>query len=205
MLYLANPCSDPLVLDAMRRRQIGYIDTPRQGNIRPAGVLWCADNGAFSDTFDPGVWWSWLSRQDPDGCMFAVAPDVVADAAATLARSAPWLSRIRDLGFPVAYVGQDGADVTPPPWPAIDVLFLGGSTQWKLGPAARDLAADAHTRGIPVHMGRVNSERRWAYARQIGCSSADGTILTRGPAVNLRRVLSWTREAHQLYLPEGTR
>jgi hypothetical protein len=41
------------------------------------------------------------------------------------------------------------------PWDAFDVLFLGGTTDWKLGPAAADLTAEARRRGLVVHMGRV--------------------------------------------------
>jgi hypothetical protein len=44
VLYLANPCGNPAITAAMRAGDLGYIDTPKQGNTRPAGVLWCADN-----------------------------------------------------------------------------------------------------------------------------------------------------------------
>jgi hypothetical protein len=77
------------------------------------------------------------------------------------------------------------------PWGEFDVLFLGGTTAWKLGPAARDLTAQAVGRGVPVHMGRVNSRRRLHYAHTIGCSSADGTYLTFGPDTNLPKLLGW--------------
>ncbi len=40
MLYFANPCT-PGVVAAMLDGKIGYIDTPAQGNRRPAGVTWC--------------------------------------------------------------------------------------------------------------------------------------------------------------------
>ena len=57
MIYMANPCGSESVATAMRAGLLGYIDTPAQGNARPAGVTWCADNGAFSDRFDAAAWW----------------------------------------------------------------------------------------------------------------------------------------------------
>ena len=91
MLYFANPCT-PQVVDSMRNGQLGYIDTPAQGNRRPVGVTWCADNGCFSKGY-PGddEWWAWLEANAGDSgtCLFAAAPDVVGDAAATLTRSLP--------------------------------------------------------------------------------------------------------------------
>lgn len=192
-MYLANPTSSPAVHDAMREGTIGFIDTPAQGNRRPEGVVWCADNGCFSDRWDEDRWWSFLvaNAHRADMCLFAVAPDVVANAAATLARSAPWMPRIRALGYPVAFVAQDGQESLPVPWDSFDVLFVGGSTEWKLGRHARALVAEAKRRGVYVHMGRVNSERRWRYAEAIGCDSVDGTFLTFGPDVNLPKVLAW--------------
>ena len=178
----------------MRDGLIGYIDTPAQGNVRPGGVTWCADNGRFGKGW-PGAeaWWAWIARQDPAGCLFATAPDVVGDAAATLVESLPWLPRIRSLGVPAALVAQDGLEALSVPWSEFDVLFIGGSTIWKLGHHARALAAEAKRHGKRVHMGRVNSARRYRYALDIGCDTADGTFLTFGPDRNLPKVLSWGR------------
>lgn len=200
MLYFANPCN-PRVVQAMASGLLGMIDQPNQNKVtgveaaHAAGAVWCADNGAFSDRFDEGRWWRFLqdNAHRASTCLFAVAPDVVGDAAATLARSAPWLQRIRDLGYPSAFVAQDGLEALPVPWDDFDVLFIGGSTEWKLGRHARTIAAEAKLRGKWVHMGRVNSGARWRYANHIGCDSADGTYLTFGPDANLPRLLHWTR------------
>lgn len=206
MLYFANP-STPEIRAAMQAGQLGLIDTPAQGNRRPEGSTWCADNGAFSDRFDEDRWWAFLTRHADraDSCVFAVAPDVVGDAQATYARSLPWLPKIRSLGYPAAYVAQDGQEDFDPPWDEFDCLFIGGSTDWKLGPHARDLAREAKTRGKWVHMGRVNSRLRLRYAIAIGCDSSDGTYLAFGPNVNLPRLLGWLRhEADQPAL-DGSR
>ena len=206
MLYFANPCGDEVIAE-MLTGTIGFIDTPRQQNIRPAGVKWCADNGCFSDKFDEGKWWAFLQKHVDHraDCRFAVAPDVVGNAAATIERSAPWLPKIRELGYPVAFVAQDGQENLPVPWD-IDCLFLGGSTDWKLGPGAWDLTQEAKARGKWVHMGRVNSWRRFKYAASIGCDSADGTYLTFGPRVNLPKLLSWIRRVENgEHLPPAAR
>lgn len=207
MLYLANPCGGTTVSDAMRAGLIGYIDTPAQGNTRITGVTWCADNGCFGKGY-PGddKWLDWLraNAKDSGTCLFATAPDVVGDAEATLTRSAPWLPTIRSLGYPAALVAQDGLEFLDVPWDEFDVLFIGGSTGWKLGAGARSLVYQAKARGKHVHMGRVNSEKRYKYASSIGCDSADGTYLTFGPDQNLRDVLAWSRFADQGLLFQET-
>lgn len=115
----------------------------------------------------------------------------VADAEATLARSAPWLPVIRALGYPAALVAQDGLQDLTVPWDDFDVLLVGGSTTWKLSPHAARIATEAKRRGKRVHMGRVNSGRRWGIAELFECDSVDGTFLAFGPDVNLGRLLSW--------------
>ena len=202
MLYLANPCG-PAVRTAMKDGRLGYIDTPAQGNRRPAGVTWCADNGCFGKGY-PGdeKWLAWLEKNKHAAadCLFATAPDVVGDAAATLERSAPFLPLIRALGYPAALVAQDGLEDLEVPWDEFDVLFIGGSTEWKLGPAARSLIREAKERGKWVHCGRVNSERRYRIMHEAGCDSVDGTFLTFGPDILLPRLLSWSRVEDQMPL-----
>ncbi|NCL73740.1 hypothetical protein [Rhodococcus sp. YH1] len=198
-LYLANPVSES-ARNAMRDDLLGYIDTPAQGNVRPPGVTWCADNGCFGRGY-PGddAWLAWLAANAyaATDCLFATAPDVVGDATATLARSAPHLPAIRALGYRAALVAQDGLESLEIPWDEFDALFIGGSTEWKLGSAARKIVAEAKRRGKWVHMGRVNSLRRYRYAEAIGCDSVDGTFLTYGPDENLPRLLSWVHSIRE--------
>ena len=174
---------------------IDCIVTPKQGNRIPDGARYCADNGKFGKGW-PGAeaWFQWLSKLDPEMCSFAVAPDVVGDCVATLEESLPWLPRIRSLGMPAAFVAQDGSEASGMvPWAEFDVLFLGGSTEWKLGPGARAVVGEAVRQGKRVHMGRVNSFKRLRYAQAIGCDSADGTYLVFGPDQNLPKLLGWVR------------
>ncbi len=198
-MYLANPTSSPKVHAAMQAGTIGYIDTPAQGNKRPSGVTWCADNGCFSNKWDEAKWWAFLvdNADDAATCLFAVAPDVVGDAWRSHMKSQLWLAKIKALGYRVAYVIQDGAHLHPIPWCEFNVAFIGGTTEYKLGPEVREIVAEAKRRDKWVHMGRVNSERRFEYARAIGCDSADGTFLTFGPDTNLPKLLAWTRNNDQ--------
>jgi hypothetical protein len=205
VLYFATP-SGPQVRDAMRAGLLGMIDTPAQGNRLVPGVRWCADNGRFGNGW-PGYyrWARWLGRHPREGCAFAVAPDVPFDAASTLRLFGPASRLIRRMGFPVALAAQNGIEHLAVPWDDLDVVFLGGDDEWKDGPHARSLTAQARARGVPVHMGRVNTLRRLRYAACIGCGSADGTYLARGPDKNLPSLLAWLREVnHQTVLWEAS-
>ena len=196
MLYLAN-ASSQRVRDAMTSGALSQICTPNEGRTPLPGVTWAADNGCFSKNYvGDQRWLAWLTKHaaHADRCLFATAPDVVGDAEATLARSAPHLPAIRQLGYRAALVAQDGLEHLTVPWDAFDVLFIGGSTDWKLGKAAADLVAEAKRRGKWIHMGRVNSRQRWSYAEHIGCDSVDGTFLAFGPDTNLPRLQTWTTQ-----------
>lgn len=193
VLYLAN-ASNELVRQAMRTGELGQITTPRERRPPLPGVTWAADNGCFGKGY-PGddAYLAWLRRHSPAAsrCLFATAPDVVGDAEATAKRSAHMLAPIRELGYPVAYVLQDGQQDVPVPWEDIDAVFLGGSDDFKLGPVAAGLAREAKTRGKYVHVGRVNSYKRLSYSRSLGADSADGTFVNKAPHHNLGRMRVW--------------
>lgn len=199
MLYMGNPCVGE-VTRAMSERRLGCITTPKQGNPIPEGSFWCADNGKFGKGWPgPEAWLVWLtdtvSRYGPDRCVFAVAPDVVGNAQATLQESQPWLQPVRDLNIPVAFVAQDGcSEWGLIPWGEFDVLFLGGSDEFKLGAEGQLVTSWAVDLGVPVHMGRVNSKKRLNLALSWGCSTVDGTYLVFGPRKNLRRLVGWFNE-----------
>jgi hypothetical protein len=46
------------------------------------------------------------------------------------------------LGYPAAFVAQDRWDETATPWDEFDVLFVGGSTEFKLGVVRQNLRFD---------------------------------------------------------------
>jgi hypothetical protein len=167
------------------------------GNRIPDGTMYGIDTGCFnpkvSAKFKADSYLAWLDKRDRSCCLFATAPDVVGDAAATLERSLPILPRIRALGFKAGFVAQEGSELLGIPWDAFDVLFIGGSTtEWKLGAVARELCAEARRRGKWVHVGRVNSEKRLTIcAEQMEADSADGTFLKFGPKINIPRLRAW--------------
>lgn len=171
------------------------MTTPRSGATIPDGRIWAVDTGCFASPQDytDEVYLRFLERRSyaRDRCLFATAPDVVQDAKATLEVAMPMLPRIRDAGYPAALVAQDGIESMKIPWDRIDYLFIGGSTAWKYSDGLRWLVHESCRRGIPVHMGRVNSFKRLAYSAAIGCSTADGTFLAFGPHKNIPRLQGW--------------
>lgn len=163
--------------EVRRHPHVGVLVVPAAGNAPaslPLDRPWAMDNGAFSGLDVPAFLRMLRRFQGYGGCRFVTAPDVVEDAATTLELFAEWAPVIARHHWPVAFVGQDGLRLTDVPWWSCDAVFLGGSTAWKLGPTARDLAAYGQARGKWVHMGRVNSAQRLKYAMRIGCHSIDG-------------------------------
>jgi hypothetical protein len=182
-----------------RHPRLGAIVTPSSDRGLPLATAWAADNGCFSqgDRFDLSRFYDWLDgkAEHRADCLFAVAPDVVGDAASTWTRSASVLSEIRARRFPAALVAQDGFDAGRVDWDAFDALFIGGAKripEWKRSEAGGYAAiAEGKRRGKWVHVGRVNGG---AYLRNLadaGADSADGTKLKFGPDLNWPLVCRW--------------
>jgi hypothetical protein len=166
----------------------------RPGITEGCGIRWAADNDCFNG-FDPGRYLELLEAISyRSGCLFVTTPDVVAEAKATLAlfeRWQPVLQRVWatvnetdvDPGVPVhqpiALVAQDGLERLPVPWDQLQALFIGGSTQWKLGPHAARLVREAKERGKWVHVGRVNTLQRIRWCMALGVDSIDGSGFAR--------------------------
>lgn len=187
-----------LYLSGVVRPDMPSMLTPRMGQRPADGQPWAADNGRFSspEDYTDESYLAWLAKMPADRCLFATAPDVVGNAGATLALSAPMYRRIREAGYRPALVAQDGLENLTEfiPWSDFDCLFIGGTTEWKLSEAVVVLVAAAKRRGKWVHMGRVNSRARLAYADAIGCDSADGTILKFDPQSRIRE---WVTEVNR--------
>lgn len=159
-----------------------------------AGAPWMADNGVFVGRFSESKFYGALGthKHMQTSCKFVICPDVLRDVHGTLARYAEHAPRIRALGYPVAYAGQDGAEYVPFP-DEYDVLFLGGSTEWKMGRGTRECIRLAQAHGKPVHVGRVNSFKRLKYFADLGVDSCDGTTYTFGPSNALRNIPQWVQ------------
>ncbi|HEX8927438.1 MAG TPA: hypothetical protein VGA45_00870, partial [Actinomycetota bacterium] len=149
---------------------LGQLVTPRMGTgldlTEGCRLPWAADNDCFAG-FHEGRYLQMLEAITyRSGCLFVVAPDVVADARATLRLFDRWEPVLRcvwatvneDDGEPgqlvhqpIAFVAQDGQERPPVPWGRFQALFVGGSTRWKLGPHAAALIREAKWRGKWVH------------------------------------------------------
>lgn len=194
MIYLSGAISKEML--GHPRPDLGAMMQPGMGNaVQLNWLSWGADNGCFARgyDFDPGDWLEWLAgqRRFRKSCLFAVAPDVVGDAAATIERSSLYLPTIRQLNFPAALAFQNGLENLDVPWDDFDVAFIGGTTDWKLSQEAFGLIKDAKARGMWVHVGRVNSMSRLQMMHLIGADSCDGTYVKYGPERNLPRVHEW--------------
>jgi hypothetical protein len=136
------------------------------------------DNGAFAG-FDRRAFEALLDREYSRRhlCRFVVAPDIVADARRTLEVFDYWYGRLAQ--WPLALAAQDGLESLPIPWDAINAIFIGGSTDWKLSRQAAAIIKAAKAMDIWVHVGRVNTPGRFEYFEALGADSIDGTGLSR--------------------------
>ncbi len=169
-------------LSKYRQRNIGRLLSPRSyeraGDTARAGFLWAADNDAFNG-FSKSRYMMMIDRiAEVPGCVFVTVPDVVGDHDATLESFRVWRPVLRDYGLPAAFVAQDGCRPDLVPWSEIDSLFIGGTTEYKLGTDAASVATRAKSEGKWIHMGRVNTHRRIQYAAAIGCDSIDGSSVS---------------------------
>jgi hypothetical protein len=208
MLYL-SPLSGELM--QLRHPLLGCMRTPENNRGVPAGMPWAGDCGlkvaTSTDPSEVDRYLRWLDGLDRVDCLFAVTPDVLGDAEACWRQSAPLLPRIRALGYPAAFVAQDGFDPEAVDWSAFDVLFIGGrpssnrnvptnerkrlaNLEWKRSERGGYAAiAEGKRRGKWVHVGRVNGGPFLTNLAAAGADSADGTNLTWN---NFRaRTLGW--------------
>lgn len=185
MIYLSGATNDrdepALIEDG-----IGLmIQRGNSYHLRCQRYPWHAiDIGMAASDADPYL--DYLAQRSTERCLFAVSPDAYPDAVESQRRGLEYAPIIRDLGFPVAVVAQDGAENLSWPWDEFDCLFIGGKRtpnphdEWKTSAAAERLVHAARNAGKWVHMGRVNSGdgvgSRMERARAMGCLSADGTF-----------------------------
>lgn len=209
--YLTGVSTD--LTRAATREDLGVLVTPASSIDRQLESYryYGADNGLYVESkagrpFDADKWLRWLSGLPIRSALFAALPDVlewyvdpetgrdycIGNLEATIERSAAYVDVVKELGFPVALVAQDGLDDLDAVPFDVDALFIGGSDDYKLGADVRRLVAQARARGLWVHVGRVNSFKRLAYCNDVlAADSADGTYIGFGPSVNGPKVLDW--------------
>ncbi len=145
--------------------RFGILTTPAHKGI-PAGIIdgmsWACDNEAYTLGFNYDRIMRHLDQLSGyrSSCLFVVIPDVVGSADRTIDLYLKWRGRFS--GWPTAFVAQDGQETRPFPG-GFDVLFIGGSTGWKLSQAGFDCIDWAIENKKRVHVGRVNYYRRYAH------------------------------------------
>lgn len=163
----------------------GRLLTPRHYSkareTADAGIPWALDNDGFAGFNENKFREACETIRDVPGCKFITAPDVfnkeqgIGLHAQTLDKWKEWRPYLQTLGQPLAFVAQNGATINNVPWDELDAVFIGGSTEYKLGPIAAAIVQRANELGKWAHVGRVNSEKRIAYAKSIGANSVDGS------------------------------
>lgn len=151
----------------------GQLITPLT-RYRNAGGVFAIDNGAFSK-FDQAAFHALLGRDSEhhERCLWVAVPDVVGSARRTLEI---WRHR-RELaaGWPLALVAQDGIEDLDIPWGEMAAVFIGGRDPWKDSQAALDVVRCAKVLGKHVHVGRVNTPKRYKLFAAAGADTCDGS------------------------------
>jgi hypothetical protein len=176
--------------------KIGHLFSPgaqRGPFARDFGIEYALDNGAFAagDNWEEAPWfalleWAKLSGQRP---LWALVPDVVADRIRTLRKWNIYAPQLAKYNWPLAFAVQDGmrpADVPD----AADVIFVGGTTEWKWQTVKMWCEHFPH-----VHVGRVNTYRRLWECHDAGAKSCDGTGWTRGDQRQARGIRAYLEES----------
>lgn len=164
---------------------VEQLFTPLNGfRAKDKTARFAIDNGAFS-RFDVKAFETRLAKESDRKslCRFLAVPDVVGSARRTLEVFEYWYPRL--CQWPLALVAQDGQEDLPIPWELIHAVFIGGTTEWKLGPHAAAIIKAGRATEKWVHVGRVNTPGRFEYFESLGADSIDGTGLSR---------YSWMRE-----------
>lgn len=182
----------------------GVVITPRYvGRLREAGPLadrLVLDNGAYP-AWHKGEPLTYaqqldglheaLAQCDPE---WIIAPDVVADARASLARTVASLTELAQYGTQRLLLAiQDGMDVDRIAGMAREMdcgVFVGGSG-WPF--KHRTLLALKGAGVRWVHVGRINSRQHIALAAAAGADASDSTSYVRKQTHNVQKQAMWRR------------
>ena len=143
------------------------------------GGEFAIDNGAFS-RFDAAAFRRLVAREEPAmaRCLFVTCPDIVGAARRTLElfkRRSLWIP----TGVPVALVAQNGIEDLDIPWDEFQCLFIGGVDPWKDSSVVADLVRAGKIMEKHIHIGRVNTAKRFNWFDSLGADTCDGTGVSR--------------------------
>jgi hypothetical protein len=139
------------------------------------GGTYAIDNGAFG-VFPVDKFRRLIERQAPhvDRCLFVTCPDIIGAGQRSIElflRRRRWIPE----EWPVALVAQDGMEDLLIPWEELAAVFIGGCDPWKDSKAAADIVKTAKILDIHVHVGRVNTPKRFRHFAEIGADTCDGS------------------------------
>ena len=195
VVFVNNSKAHDLAIEFPGR--IGILFGPSR--MRPnRGLPYACDNDKFSvwskgKDWDHDVFWKMLDKiedyeQPPE---WVVVPDEVGDAMRTFREWGYWAPLLRERGLKLALAVQDGMtpqavrDTADP-----DVIFIGGSTDWK-----RSTVWNWCHEFPRVHVGRVNTEKWLWNAHKCGAESTDGTGWFRGNQKQYRDLIRYLKRS----------
>lgn len=175
MKFLIDTSPKKMISEFSSPLVVGQLLTPLTG-YKNWGGAYAIDNGAYSG-FNEKRFAALIRRNEKTNCLFVVAPDAVGDAKETLAM---WQHREKwACGWPMAFVAQNGAESVGLPWDEMDAVFIGGIDPWKDGKHAQKIVETALDKKKHVHVGRVNTLKRYLLFSGIGAHTCDGSGVSR--------------------------
>lgn len=159
---------------------LGQLATPLTNNANWGGPF-AIDNGAYSG-LDRQAFFRCLKKHEPhkENCLFVAVPDIVGNARRTV--ELYYAITAQDDGLKPwtdhwALVAQDGLEDLSIQWNGVRQLFIGGnaSTNWKESNACYDIVRTAKALGVHVHVGRVNTPKRYDNFSELGADTCDGS------------------------------
>lgn len=165
VVYLSNSFGATQQAKVSSGEYAGWLASPQTWGV-PSGIkngdAWAGDNSCFTDAWTEELFIAWLQMMQPymETCLFIVAPDVLGSWYDTWNRWHIWQPKIKQMGFPVAYVGQDDQGIDQVPWDTMDAYFVGGTDDWKDSADSLALVTLCRRDSIRVHLGRGNTRPR---------------------------------------------
>jgi hypothetical protein len=164
--------------------RVGWMMSPATRFQEPRQWLpYAIDNGRFN----PKAWEEPRFFDLLDRCRMArykplwvAVPDELGDAQRTREMWFDYEPRLRRYGWPLAFVAQDGQELADVPRSA-DLIFIGGTTEWKWRYAATFAACYPR-----IHVGRVHAIDKIEYCQRLGVESTDGSGFFRGGEDNIK-------------------
>jgi hypothetical protein len=166
------------IASGLNAEKYGQLHTPLTNYARIPGLIYGVDNGGFT-TQDIGAFRRLVKRLGPykADCKFLVMPDVPGDGRRTLELFR--LFKDEFAGWPLAITIQNGIENLDIPWVDVAAVFMAGLGDWKMGAGAVGIIKAAKWLEKWVHVGRISDARRWKFFEELGCDSADSSVLVR--------------------------